>query len=57
MGYLNKSLAHDTILLKYFEDSGNQKNANIVKFRVQCTTQEINGDVDEEDEEDEEEDE
>lgn len=50
MEYLNKGLAHDKVLLKYFDQTGNKEFANIVKFRIECFEQEINQSMDEDDE-------
>jgi len=35
MEYLNKGIAHDKVLLQFFEDTGNKKNAEIVRFRIE----------------------
>ena len=43
MGYLNKSLKHDTVLLKYLQEVGKIKQAQLVKMRIECTKQEIEG--------------
>ena len=48
MEFLTKGLEHDKILLKYFEDSGNDTNAKIVKFRIEWYEKEINGEIEEE---------
>lgn len=53
MEYLNKGLDHDRVLLKYFEDTGNEAKAKIVKFRIECYEKEINGDIEEEEGDDE----
>ena len=48
IGYLKKGLEHDKILLEYFEDTGNETNAKIVRFRIEWYEKEINGEVEEE---------
>jgi len=35
MGYLKKGVAHDKILLKYFEDIGDKPKASLVRFRIE----------------------
>ena len=47
MEFLNKGLEHDKVLLKYFEDTGNDANAKIVKFRIEWYEKEINGEIEE----------
>lgn len=47
MGYLNKGVEHDKILLQYFEDTGESKKADQVRFRIEWFEKEINGEVEE----------
>ena len=47
IGYLKKGLEHDNLLLQYFEDSGNETNAKIVRFRIEWYEKEINGEAEE----------
>ena len=35
MEYLQRGLKHDQVLLKYFEDTGNESKAKIVRFRIE----------------------
>jgi len=35
MEYLNKGLDHDKLLLQYFEDTGNEAKAKIVRYRIE----------------------
>mmetsp|Transcript_11897 Transcript_11897/g.10513 ORF Transcript_11897/g.10513 Transcript_11897/m.10513 type:complete len:111 (+) Transcript_11897:330-662(+) len=46
MEFLNKSLDHDKILIDYFKQTGQDKKALIVKFRIECTEKELNQEVD-----------
>lgn len=52
MGFLNKGLEHDRVLLQYFEDIGDQAKARTVRFRIECYEKEINGEVEEDETED-----
>ena len=35
MGFLNKGLEHDRVLLKYFVDTGNESKAKVVRYRIE----------------------
>ena len=52
LGYLDKALAHDKILLKYFIDTKNQSKAGIVKYRMEWIQKEKSGDITEEEDSD-----
>lgn len=51
IGYLEKGLAHDRILLRYFENIGDDDKASRVKKRIECYEMELNGDAEGDEEE------
>ncbi|CAI2360065.1 unnamed protein product [Moneuplotes crassus] len=54
LGFLRKGIAHDKILLKYFQDSSATGKADLVKLRIECAQKELNGEIQGDQESDEE---
>ena len=46
MGYLNNQIEHDEKLVAYFKQIGNEPKAKQVAFRIECTKNEMTGNVD-----------